>query len=144
MLAATALLLAPADLAALDWLVGHCWRASLPIAEMKDTHCFKRTPEGVLDRHEVTRGGETLYWGETRYSWDDAAKAIRFRYSNADGPVGEGIVVATANRLDFGTAAYAGRKTNVNWFKIDGGSYETVSAVGETTVPTRQRFVKVN
>ena len=128
MLMPAALLLLSPDLAPLDWLVGHCWRGTLATGDA-DTHCFTREGDAIRDRHEVVHAGRMVYWGETHFRWDVAARAIRYSYVNANGPVESGTVTPRADALDFGA---------VRWVRLGERAYETVAG------DTRVRFTRTD
>lgn len=151
MLAAMLLLAMPAqaaELAPLDFLVGHCWRGALD-AQNSDTHCFRAEADKVLDRHEVLRDGKTVYWGETVYAWDAAAGRIRFTYSDPSGVVGKGFVTAIPDGLDFGTAQYkTGTDTvtiSTRWLRLGADAYDAVdSAPGRPKFDRTTRYTRVD
>lgn len=118
-----------AELAPLDFLVGHCWRGDLN-AQDADTHCFTAGEGEVRDRHEVHRGGKLVYWGVTVYAWDAGAGAIRFTYSDPSGVVGKGTVRRDGRDLDFGTNQYAAGDKKVSitsrWVRVGDNAYDAV------------------
>ena len=123
-----------AGLEPLGFLVGHCWRGTLPTGET-DTHCFEPVHGGqhVRDRHEVGRGGDgVVYGGETFYSAGPDG-ALDFAYFNSLGGVSRGTMRAGDGRLDFGNEQYRGADgreimLSVFWRQAGGDAYEVVTA----------------
>ena len=89
-------------LAPLRFLVGHCWQASFPDGEHRDTHCFEPFygKAFVRDRHLV-RGPRPDYYGETIYQWDSEAGEIIYRYWSSTGGVSDGKALPEADRILF-------------------------------------------
>ncbi len=134
-----------AELEALRFLLGHCWRGEFKNGSI-DVHCFESAYGGqhVRDRHEVTGPGAP-YRGETLYSWDAAAKRVGYTYWNSSGGVSRGTMAAKGDSLDFGDQIYTGadgRKTTIStlWRKVGADAYETVSTSGAD--PTGSRVVR--
>ena len=133
-------------LAPLDFLVGHCWRGTLPNGD-SDVHCFKAAEGSVSDHHEVARAGKTFYSGDSVYGWTDGA--IRWTYTDVGGGVMKGSVRGADDGLDFGTADYVGpdgAKITIatHWARIGDAAYEvrdrsTLAAHNRTT-----RYVKID
>ena len=152
-----ALLLAAATPAAdnplqpLSFLVGHCWRGEFKGSGNIDTHCFESVFEGkhIRDRHEVT-GGQSVYRGETVFSWNGEAKKVEFVYFNSLGGVSKGGMKPGAEELVFDDESYVGqdgKKVSFStvWRRIGENSYEAItksatSASGERVV----RYSKVD
>lgn len=150
MLAAALLLIAPAELSPLDWLIDRCWRGDVAPGAA-DTHCFTRAPDGaVIDRHAVVKDGATIYSGETRYHWDGAARAIRFTYRNAGGPVASGQVRAVPDGLDYGTMQLKradGRSVTVSsrWVRVGTDAYDMIDRAPDAPdFDRRTRFTRVD
>lgn len=121
-----------AELAPLAFLVGHCWRGTLPTGDA-NTHCFAESEGGIRDRHEVLREGKIVYSGETHYSWDAAKSVIRFVYSSGGKVVGQGNVRAIAGGLDFGTSEFAGKDGSkiaiaTRWMRVGGNAYDAIDS----------------
>jgi len=131
----------------LDFLVGHCWQAKRN--QGLDTHCFK--PEGatVRDHHEVVADGKKVYWGDTVYRWDPAARATAYVYTSPAGGM-SGQVHATADGLDFGTSffqfepvrpsndlaqATQGIHIRTTWTRAGDTAYDVLEQVREQNSP---------
>lgn len=86
----------------LRFLVGHCWAGDLPNGMGRDTHCFEPMygSRYVRDRH-VVRGKGPDYLGESIYAFDPKQKQIVFWYWSSDGDMDAGVVLPTADGLDF-------------------------------------------
>ncbi|MEA3018203.1 MAG: hypothetical protein QOI38_2925 [Sphingomonadales bacterium] len=133
------------ELEPLSFLVGHCWRGTLPGGN-EDVHCFESVYGGqhVRDRHEVT-GGAEIYRGETLYSWDGAANAVSYTYWNSLGGVSRGTMRALPDgRLDFGAESYTdpeGRRISIatHW-RRDGEAYDAVSSSAQA--PSMNRTIR--
>jgi hypothetical protein len=101
--AATLAVLAGASMGPLavfePWL-DRCWSATIAL-ETRDTHCFTRVFGGahVRDRHRVTKGGKTVYEGETLYSAE--GEEVTFLYVSSIGGIGRGKAVAVPGGIDF-------------------------------------------
>lgn len=93
------------DFVPIDFLIGHCWRGTLPNGDV-DTHCFALTDATVTDHHEVVRAGTKIYWGDTLYAWQGGA--LRYTYTDMSGGVMKGSVSRNGDDMDFGTADYVG------------------------------------
>jgi len=139
-----------AELAPLDFLVGHCWRGDFS-AEEQDTHCFDRTERGeVRDRHEVVRAGAKVYWGETLYRWDGVASVIRYTYTDSSGGVSTGTARPDGADLDFSDQSYTaqdGSKITLStrWVRAGDNAYEAVVTSGtHTGIPKRTRYVRTD
>ncbi|MCW3847210.1 SRPBCC domain-containing protein [Sphingomonas sp. LB-2] len=114
--------------APLDFLVGHCWRGTLPNGDRND-HCFERAEGAVRDRHQVFRADRQVYGGETIYAWDGAARQLRFTYTGMDGGVMKGSVRQDGQGLDFGTSDWVGTDgtriaLSTRWVRVASDSYE--------------------
>ena len=123
----------PSKLAALDFLVGHCWRGEFKTRGEVDTHCFESVYGGkhVRDRHEVT-GGKDVYRGETIFSWNAETGQAEYTYWNSNGGLSRGAMVAKGKTIDFGkevhTRADGSKLTISTVMRILGPSaYEVVS-----------------
>ena len=139
-----------AELAPLDFLVGHCWRGDFS-AEQQDTHCFDRTDAGqVRDRHEVVHKGEKVYWGETIYRWDAAASVIRYTYTDSSGGISTGTARPDGTGLDFGDESYTDKdggkiSLSTRWIRAGDDAYETlVTSSAHTGIPRRTRYVRID
>lgn len=114
-------------LAPLDFLVGHCWRGTLPTGDV-NTHCFDRIDGQVRDRHDVLRAGKKVYGGETLYAWDGEARGIAFTYTGMGGTGGKGSARADGQDLDFGSTDYASGNATITvatrWVRIGDTAYE--------------------
>lgn len=116
---------ATAELAPLDFLVGHCWRGALANGDV-DTHCFRRDGQAILDHHDVRHAGQPVYSGDTLYAWDATASAIRFTYTSVDGGVMKGEVRAAPDGLDFGETPFVGKngaaiRIATHWVRLADG-----------------------
>jgi hypothetical protein len=137
----------PAPLAPLGFLVGHCWRGTVQGGGV-DTHCFTLAVDGVHDRHQVVAGGQTVYSGETLYSWDAAAQAIRFVYKSPDG-VMAGNVHAVADGLDFGTADFVSNDgkhlpITVHWKRVGDSAYEAIDNDVAAGAAAPRRYTRID
>jgi uncharacterized protein YndB with AHSA1/START domain len=127
----------------LDFLVDHCWRGTLPQGG-DDTHCFKAGNGKVIDRHNVIKDGKSVYSGDTVYAYQGGA--IHFTYTSMDGGIEKGVVGATPDGLDFGTAEFtfagdfkpedvaAGRNRihiATTWARVGDNAYDASSIVRE-------------
>jgi uncharacterized protein YndB with AHSA1/START domain len=134
-------------LAPLEFLAGHCWRATRD--EGVDTHCFKADGATVRDHHEVVADGKTVYHGDTVYSWDPAAKATGYVYTSPAGGM-SGHVAPTANGLDFGmsffqfepvtpsndlTRSTRGIHIRTTWTRVGDSAYDVIEDVREKNAP---------
>jgi hypothetical protein len=157
-LAASALSMAPAsatdtlaaELQPFAFLVGSCWRGTLPDNSGIDTHCFSPMLRGhfLRDRHNVPLVG---YSGETLYRWDSAARQIRLDYYSSDGLLMAGTVSAGEHGLIFelGYVGGAGSPTVIRatWTR-DGPDFYVVTAEarsqdGWRPVLGRARFQRI-
>lgn len=76
--------------APIEFLVGHCWRASFSERE-RDLQCFESLYGGkLIGNSHMVQGSDPLYQGQTIFSWDEANKRIRFHYFTSTGAVSEG------------------------------------------------------
>ncbi|HWH22883.1 MAG TPA: hypothetical protein VNT25_06305 [Allosphingosinicella sp.] len=130
----------------LGFLVGHCWRGTLPKTGEKDTHCFESMYDGqhVRERHEVT-GGKQVYKGETVFSWDGTAKTATFTYWNSLGGVSRGTMQPQGDVLKFGDEAYTdpqGRRItfNTTWRRIGADAYESITVSPE--MPSMNKTIR--
>jgi hypothetical protein len=98
-----------ADIRALDFLVGQCWRGDIG-AGRSDTHCFATQYDGqfVKDRHVVT-GGAQPYEGETLYFRDSDQGPLRYLYWSSSGVVEQGQVLPEDGQLVFPSVAMTER-----------------------------------
>jgi hypothetical protein len=146
---------APADsmepnLQPLAFLVGSCWRGTLPDNSGIDTHCFTPMLRGhfLRDRHNVTPVG---YSGETLYRWDSAARQIRLDYYSSDGLLMAGTASAGEHGLTFelGYVAGDGSPTVIRatWTRDGPDAYVVTAEArdhdGWRPVPGRARFQRV-
>lgn len=136
------------ELAPLDFLVGHCWQGTLPSGE-RNVHCFDRFGDGIRDRHQVFRGADVVYAGETRYRWDRAAGAIAFDYASGGKPIGKGHVRAIPGGLDFGTSDYGEGKDKVTittrWMRVGADAYDAIgSAPANPAYDHRVRYTRID
>lgn len=119
----------------LDFLAGHCWQGTLPTGDA-NKHCFTREADGIRDRHEVYRGGKTVYVGETLYVWDAAASTVRFTYSSGGKEIGKGSVKAIESGLDFGTTEYGSgdKKVTVStrWMRVGDKAYDAIDSAPDS------------
>lgn len=150
-------LVARHGLAPLDFLVGHCWRGTLPQGG-DDTHCFRAGGGAVTDHHDVIAGGKSVYSGDTVYAYQGGA--IRFTYTSMDGGIEKGVVGATPGGLDFGIAEFtfagdfkpediaAGRNRihiATTWARIGGNAYDASSIVREKkTQDPATRYTRID
>jgi len=111
------------ELAPFEFLVGHCWSATVADKAV-DTHCFTAMFGGqhVRDVH-IVRGPGGEYRGETIYSWDPGRNTVRYSYYNSLGSVLEGTMVASAGGLNF-TPGVGGP---VVWRKHADDGYDVVA-----------------
>ncbi|MFL6781669.1 MAG: SRPBCC domain-containing protein [Sphingomicrobium sp.] len=95
------------DLAAFDFLVGHCFVGEAPQNAGVDRHCFERVFGGrhVRDRHSVTTGGREIYAGETIYSVH--GPDVIFTYWNSLGGLGTGEAVFAVDEWRFSGSIHA-------------------------------------
>lgn len=148
MIAVMALLLGASDpgLAPFDYLVGHCWRGDLPKKGEQDTHCFSRLDDGrIKDSHTVSRDGKPVFGGDTFYSWDAAAKVVRYVYTDDFGGRMTGTVVPVkASVLDFPDGVYVTRDgvkiTIRTTWEHDGDSW--ITAQVSPTTPALDRTTR--
>lgn len=123
-----------AELEPLGFLVGHCWRGTLPTGE-QDRHCFEPVYGGqhVRDIHQVSGGSDSIYAGETFYSADGEG-GLAFTYFNSIGGVSRGTMRPGAGELNFGEEHYRGADgrqiaLSVVWQPLAGGqAYEVVTS----------------
>lgn len=121
----------------LAFLVGHCWRGTFPGGKT-DVHCFEPVFGGkhIRDRHEVT-GGQSVYRGETIYSWNQALGRVDYTYWNSLGGVSRGTMVPRGGALDFGDQLYTGsdgKRTAINTqWRRGATSYDVVSITNGVT-----------
>lgn len=86
--------------APLEFLTGHCWRASFPDGKQHDVQCYESLCGGKLVQSEhVVLGSEPRYEGTTIFSWDAANKRIRFHYFTSTGAVSEGYFASGADGI---------------------------------------------
>ena len=104
-IAAVAMDQAVADMTALDFLVGSCWRGEIG-ADRVDTHCYEHQYAGqfVRDRHAV-EGGESPYEGETLYYSEPATGQLGYLYWASSGVVERGQVIVEDAALVFPSVA---------------------------------------
>lgn len=128
-----AVVLAPSEapFAALEFLDGHCWRATQADGNSTDTHCFQRLypPHFLRDSHVVCAGGKRVYAGETTYSRAPDGKAVAWRYISSAGLVMDGRLELASDALRF-SATYAGadgtREVRATW-TLGKNSYRAVT-----------------
>ena len=109
--------------APLDFLVGHCWRGTLPSGDA-NIHCFDLADGKVRDRHQVLRAGKKVYGGETLYAWDPATRTLGFAYTGEGSPTAHGTVRRDGPGLDFGATDYGGVTIATRWVRIGDDAYE--------------------
>lgn len=100
-----------APFAPLQFLAGHCWRATLADGTSTDTHCFERlyAPHFLRDRHAVCADGKRVYAGETTYLRAPDGKGLAWRYLSSAGLVMDGRLETAPAALRFsGSYADAG------------------------------------
>jgi hypothetical protein len=83
-----------ADYQPLAFLVGHCWKGTLPGGKKTDEHCFSSIYGGkfLRDRHTVHASGRADSFGESIYFWNSIAKRIEYLYIESDGGYSQGTV----------------------------------------------------
>jgi hypothetical protein len=88
---------APRPFAALEPLIGHCWRA--PIGEkMHDLQCYEWMFDGKFVRNtHVVLDPAPVYSGETIFRFDPDAKRIGFHYFTSTGALSQGHVEPSEN-----------------------------------------------
>ncbi|MFT3808236.1 TolB family protein [Arenimonas sp.] len=85
--------------APIEFLVGHCWRASFSDTQ-RDLQCFESLYGGkLIGNSHMVQGSDPLYQGQTIFSWDDANKRIRFHYFTSTGAVSEGYFQQTPDGI---------------------------------------------
>jgi len=99
---------APSPYAPLKYLVGHCWKGTLPNGKDVDTHCFRwiYPDKFVRDQHTAHGEGHPDYLGESTYYFDSTTKKLRYLYVEIDGGTSAGDVEADATTLIFPAATY--------------------------------------
>jgi uncharacterized protein YndB with AHSA1/START domain len=112
----------------LDFLVGHCWKGTLPTGEA-NVHCFDRVEGKIRDRHEVLREGSKVYGGETIYAWNPEAKQVGYVYKGMGGGEMRGSFHADGADLDFGTTDHVakdGKRITIatRWVRVADNAYE--------------------
>jgi len=154
-----ALLLAAATLAEtplephlqpMAFLVGSCWRTTMPGNLGTDTHCFTPMLGGhfLRDRHTLTG---VQYSGETLYRWDPVTERIRFDYYSSRGLVIAGTAAATEGGLAFELSYVSpeGRPIAVRaaWTRDGPDAYVVTQEVRENdawrAVPEHPRFQRI-
>ena len=125
------------DFAPIDFLIGHCWRGTLPNGDL-DTHCFAPAGDTIVDHHEVVRAGTKIYWGDTVYAREGTT--LGFIYTDRSGGVMKGSVVRSGDDLDFGSTDYVGTDgahitIATHWIRIAPTAYEARS-----TSPSNAHF----
>jgi uncharacterized protein YndB with AHSA1/START domain len=113
-------------LAPMDFLAGHCWRGVLPNGD-GDVHCFKAGDGKLVDHHDVTRTGKTIYGGDTEYAWDGAK--IAWTYKDVTGGVMKGTATGAPDGLEFGANTYEGKDGKkitiaTRWVRVGENAYE--------------------
>ena len=74
----------------LEYLVGHCWRASFKNGQ-QDVQCYRSLYGGkLLQSTHVVEGSQPRYEGMSVFSWDAAHKRVRYHYFTSTGAVSEG------------------------------------------------------
>ncbi|MBO9713992.1 hypothetical protein [Sphingomonas sp.] len=134
-------------LAPLDFLVGHCWRGTLPTGEA-DVHCFRAGADSVTDHHDVLRAGKPVYSGDTLYRWDAAAGAIAFTYSSVGKVIGQGHVRPIEGGLDFGSSDYGDGADKVTiatrWLRVGGDAYDAIDSSANQAFARTTRYTRVD
>lgn len=93
----------------LAYLVGHCWRGSLPGSTVSDEHCFSWVYGGkfVRDQHVVHHGdGKPDELGESIYVWDAATRQLEYLYIESAGGFSRGTVASEGDALVFPATRY--------------------------------------
>lgn len=76
--------------APLEYLVGHCWRATFKNGQ-QDVQCYQALYGGkLLQATHVVEGSQPRYEGVSIFSWDAANKRLRYHYFTSTGAVSEG------------------------------------------------------
>jgi hypothetical protein len=92
----------------LAFLVGHCWRGTLPDGKLTDEHCFSWIYGGkfVRDVHVLERSGQPQGRGESIYLWDAPSQQLQYLYIESAGGYSRGSVSAEGATLVFPPAHY--------------------------------------
>jgi hypothetical protein len=138
------------NLQPLAFVMGSCWRGTLPNGSGIDTHCFTPMLRGhfLRDRHNVTPAG---YAGETLYRWDSAARRIKLDYYSSDGLLMSGTASAAGQALTFELGYVAGDGAPVviraTWTREGADAYVVTAEVrgpdGWRPAPGSARFQRV-
>jgi hypothetical protein len=124
---------APSPYAPLRYLVGHCWKGTLPNGKDVDTHCFRwlYSEKFVRDEHTAHGAGHPDYLGESTYYFDSTTKTLRYLYLQIDGGTSGGDVEASDITLTFPAATYQeGGKTQTyrsRWTRSGDDAYDVVT-----------------
>ena len=113
------------ELAPFGFLMDACWSTTFPCTRDVDTHCFSSLFGGqhVRDVH-VVRGPKGVYRGETIYSWDKAAKTVRYSYYNSFGDALHGTMRPRGADLMFGQGE---AEPSILWRRSGADGYEVVA-----------------
>jgi hypothetical protein len=92
----------------LAFLVGHCWKGTMPGGKSTDEHCFTWVYDGkfVRDQHTVHGTGHADSLGESIYWWNSAEKRIEYLYIESDGGFSRGPVATDQDALVFPPTSY--------------------------------------
>ena len=87
----------------LAFLVGHCWRGTLPGGKATDEHCFSWIYGGkfVRDEHVVHAPKQPDAFGESIYLWNDAERTLEYLYIESAGGYSRGTVTRDGEALVF-------------------------------------------
>ena len=136
------------ELQPLGFLLDACWTGTFPDGVQKDTHCFKRVFNGqhIRDDH-VVKGGQSLYQGETLYSWDGANNTISYVYWNSLGGVSTGTATPTDDGINFPDESYTGPDgtqvvVSTRWENITADGYDSLTVEKYSNGKTRERRLR--
>ena len=92
----------------LEYLIGHCWKGTLPNGKQTDEHCFSwiYDKKFVRDVHVVKGGGQPDHSGESIYRWNADSKTVEYLYIESDGGSSRGTVSSEGNALVFPPTSY--------------------------------------
>jgi hypothetical protein len=96
------------------FLVGHCWKGTLPGGKATDEHCYSWIYDGkfVRDRHVVREGEKIAYQGESIYYKSPATSQVEYMYFTAAGGYSQGRMQPEGDALVFPEAVmHTGGKT---------------------------------
>jgi hypothetical protein len=114
----------PPALQPLQFLVGHCWRATLKEGPT-DTHCFASLAGGqqIRDRHAVRKDGKVIYTGESDISV--VKGGVHYRYKGSSGLAYGGPIRVKGEKIIFDSTDNAGSETY--WRHVDPTHYEQIT-----------------